>query len=453
MKRHHIIDLIGALFLLTLVVSGCTTGQASATEPREKIVFWHEMTGPAAAQLKQFASTFNASQTKYQVVPEFEGTYNEAVQKILQTHGTSASPAVFQSMDVSTSELYHAKVATPMQHFIDAEHYDINQIADVPRAFYSQGGNQISMPFNTSQPVLYYNASLLKRLGIQAPPKDPSYGDITAVAKQIQAKSKGKINGMTVEEYGWLFEQFMANSNEHMANNDNGRKGVPTAVNFDQPGAKKAMQWIQDNVKNKDIINFGSGSTAETNEMAAFLAGKLGIFMQSSADISSLTAGTKDKLGICYFPHADGQKANGVSIGGASVWISNDKPKAVQQGAWQFVKFLVSAKNQAVWEKVTGYMAINKKAKNEPVLKDLYARSPMVAVPGQQLARTTPNICNSGVFMEDVVQERMLTQTAMQQVYNHGDIDKALKTATDSMNAAIANNNKASGVTKGGTGK
>lgn len=450
MKQHRIIELLGLLLVFVLIVSGCAIGHASATAtaPREKIVFWHEMTGPAADQLKKFATQFNASQKKYQIVPEFEGTYNEAVQKILQTHGTSASPAIFQSMDVSTSELYHAKVATPMQHFIDKDHYNMNQIAAVPRAFYSQGGKQISMPFNTSQPVLYYNASLLKRLGIKAPAKDPSYSDITAVAKQIQAKSKGKVNGMTVEEYGWLFEQFMANSNEHMANNENGRQGVPTAVNFDQPGAKKAMQWIQTNVKNKDIINFGSGSTAETNEMAAFLAGKLGIFMQSSADIGNLTSGMKDKLGICYFPHADGQKANGVSIGGASLWIGNDKSKSVQQGAWEFTKFLVNAKNQAIWEKVTGYMAINRQATKEPILKSLFAKQPMVAVPGEQLARTKPNTANSGIFMEDVVQERTLTQTAMQQVYNNGNIDKALKTATDSMNAAIKNNNKASGLTK-----
>ena len=450
MKQHRFIELLGLLLVLTLIIGGCTVSHASATSTaqREKIIFWHEMTGPAADQLKKFANEFNASQKKYEIVPEFEGTYNEAVQKILQVHGTSASPALFQSMDVSTSELYHAKIATPMQHFIDKDHYNMNQIADVPRAFYSQGGKQISMPFNTSQPVLYYNASLLKRLNIKAPSRNPSYSELTSVAKQIQAKSKGKVNGMTVEEYGWFFEQFMANSNEYIANKKNGRTGIPTAVNFDQSGAKKAMQWIQTNIKNKDIINFGSGPTAETNEMAAFMAGKLGMFMQSSADIGNLTTGMKDKLGICYFPHADGRKANGVSIGGASLWISNDKSNSVQEGAWKFSKFLVNAKNQATWEKVTGYMAINKASHEEPILKKLYAEKPMVAVPGEQLARTRPNTANSGVFMEDIVQERTLTQTVMQQVYNNGNIDAALKSATNSMNVAIKNNNKASGLTK-----
>ncbi len=85
MKQHRIIGLLGLLLVFVLIVSGCAIGHASATAtaPREKIVFWHEMTGPAADQLKKFATQFNASQKKYQIVPEFEGTYNEAVQKNL----------------------------------------------------------------------------------------------------------------------------------------------------------------------------------------------------------------------------------------------------------------------------------------------------------------------------------------------------------------------------------
>lgn len=80
---------------------------------RTKIVFWHEMTGPAKEQLVKFCNEFNKSQDKYTVVPEFEGDYNQVVQKVLNTHGTNTSPALFQSMDISTDtdalqQLYNA---------------------------------------------------------------------------------------------------------------------------------------------------------------------------------------------------------------------------------------------------------------------------------------------------------------------------------------------------------
>ncbi len=428
------------MLLLILPLGACARSEAAS---RTRVVFWHEMTGPGQEQLKQFAKEFNASQSKYRVEPQFEGNYNEAVQKILHTHGTSASPAVFQSMDVSTSQLYHAKVATPMQHFIDADHYDINKISPVARAFYSQKDSQISMPFNTSQPVLYYNASLLKRLGIKAPPVDPSYSDITRVAKAISAKSHGKVKGLTVEEYGWLFEQFMANSNEHLANHEDGRTGIPTKVHLNTPGTQAAMKWVRENIKAGDFIDYGAGSQAESNEIAAFLAGKLGIFTQSSAYISQLLAGTKDELGITYYPHQDGKPRNGVAVGGASLWISNDKPKAVQQGAWKFVKYVMTAKAQAQWQAATGYLALNKDSQTQPILQKLYKQHPSAQVPSQQLATIKANTANSGVFMEGVIQERNLAQTAMAQIYNGTDINKALAVAEKGLNDSVANTNRA----------
>lgn len=438
MKRLWV---LGALLTLLIIpLNACTTSHAAS---KTRVVFWHEMTGPAQDQLNQYVKAFNASQSKYEVVPEFEGNYNEAVQKILHTHGTDASPAVFQSMDVSTSQLYHAKVATPVQQFIDEDHYDVSQISPVARAFYSQGGRQISMPFNTSQPVLYYNASLLKRLGIKSPPVNPSYSDITRVAKAISQKSHGKVKGLTVEAYGWLFEQFLANGDTTMANHDNGRTGFPTSVNLTSKTSRDAMAWVRDNIKAGDFIDFGAGSQAESNEIAAFLAGKLGIFIQSSAYISQLLAGTKDQLGITYYPHADGQTGNGVSIGGASLWISNSQPKSVQRGAWAFIKSVMTPKAQAQWQKATGYLALNRNSQKEPVLKALYAKYPAAQVPSQQLARAKANRANSGIFMEGLIQERAYTQTAMSQIYNGGDIDKALKTAQLSMNQFLANTNRA----------
>lgn len=433
---------LGAILLLALGVSGCVKSKAA---DKTKIVFWNEMTGPGQVQLTKFANEFNASQSKYKVVPEFEGSYNEVVQKINHTHGSNASPALFQSFDISTTQLANSKMTTPVQKFIDRDHYDMSKIMPVAKKFYSKNGVQVSMPFNTSQPVLYYNQSMLKRLGIKNPPKSPSYSDITKLATEITQKSKGKIKGMTVEEYAWLLEEFMANQKERLANNQNGREKTPTKIKLDTPAAKHAMEWVRENIKKKNFINFGSGSSAEANEIAAFLSGKLGVFIQSSAYIGQLTTGMKDKLGITEYPHADGTKSNGVAIGGASMWISNDKPKNVQEGAWQFIKFLMKPENQAKWQQQTGYLALNKDSQKTKILKDLYKKVPAAKVPGEQLAHTKPNSANSGILLEGLIQERVLTQTAMQQIYNGSNIDKSLKTAQDGMNEYIKNNNRANG--------
>lgn len=442
--------LVGSLLVvLAAIIAGWSltshpTAQAQAGN-RTKIVFWHEMTGPAQQKLMSLVQGFNRSQTKYQVVPEFEGNYNEAVQKIINTHGTDASPAVFQSMDISTSQIHHTGYTTPVQKFIDQDHYDVNKIAAGARAFYSNQGKQLSMPFNTSQPVLYYNATLLKKYKITPPPVDPSYSDVTRVATQLMERSHKKVQGMTVEIYGWLFEQFLANAGESLANQQDGHTGTPTAVNFTGPAAVKTMQWIQTNLKKGCFVNYGAGTNAENNETASFLSERLGMFLQSSADIGQLTLGNKDQLGITYYPHPDGQKRNGVAIGGASLWISNDKSQAVQRGGWDFIKYLMTPKSQAEWQVATGYLALNTDSQKQPALQALYQKLPATRVPGEQLRSVKPNNTNSGIFLQGLIQERNLTQTAMEQIYAGGNIEKALMTAQKSMNSYIQNNNRANG--------
>lgn len=419
------------------------TAQAASHAQRTPVVFWHEMGGPSEDALMKIVNRFNSSQENYEVIPEYQGSYDEAIQKILQTHGTKASPAVFQSFDIATAQMIHSGYITPVQKFIDAQNYDVSKISPVARSFYSNKGQQQALPFNTSQPVLYYNATLLKKYHITPPPVSPSYSDITRVAKQLYQRSHHQVKGLTVQVYGWLLEQALINANMPLANHNNGHTGTPTKAALNNPETIRFFKWIKENIKANDFINYGSGASAGTNQIAGFLSNKVGMFIQSSATIGQLTKDNKNKLGITYFPHPDHQKANGVAIGGAALWISNDKPQSVQRGAFEFMKYALKADSQAQWQKDTGYLALNSDAQEQPVLKKLFRDNPEAKVPGEQLASATPNYVNSGVLIEGMQLIRELEQTAMETVYNGGSIDKALKTADHSINTNIANTNRA----------
>lgn len=442
--KNHIVS----VFLIAFITLGALLftsvhRQTSAKAGRIPIVFWHEMGGPAEQALDQMVNKFNKSQNKYEVIPQYQGVYDEAVQKIIQSHGSNASPAVFQSFDISTAQMMHTNYTVPVQKFIDKENYDVSDISPVARSFYSNKGRQLAMPFNTSQPVLYYNASLLKKYNITPPAKSPTYSDVTRVAKQLYQRSNHQVKGMTVEIYGWFLEQALANNKTALVNNGDGHTGNPTKINLNNPTTIKFLEWVRTNIKSGDFVNYGSGASAQNNEVAAFLADKLGIFIQSSAYIGQLTVNNKNRLGISYFPHPDGGKANGVAIGGAALWISNDKPKNVQKGAFEFIKYSLRADSQANWQKATGYLALNSKSQRQSVLKQLYDKQPETKVPGEQLHAAKPNNTNSGILMEGMQLTRQLEQTAMETVYNGGDISSALNTANTAMNANLVQLNKA----------
>ncbi|MBQ0836958.1 ABC transporter substrate-binding protein [Lactiplantibacillus pentosus] len=433
------------VLVLALGAFAYNRSQVQANTGRIKVVFWHEMKGPGQKAIDAYVKAFNQQQSKYEVVAEFEGGYNGVIQKILNTHGTAASPALFQSMDISTSQMYHSGFTTPMQKFIDRDGYDASQIIPGAKAIVMRKDQLLAMPFNASQTALYYNKAVLRKYGITPPPVDPTYDDITRVAKAIHDKSHGEVKGMTMEAYSWLFEQLVANAGVPVANHDNGHTGNATKVDFTSPAAINAMKWVKENIDYGDFMNFGSGGNAAANEAASFLSGHLGIFMQSSAKTGQLYQVLKNDLGVTYFPRPNGQKANGIAVGGAALWIANDKPSAVQDGAWEFTKYLTSPKVQADWQAKTGYLAVNKDAKDEPALKKLFKKSPVLEVSGNQMARTKPNNTNSGVFVDGWVPARTAIQNAMQQIYAGQDIRKSLQTAENTYNQVLESNNRANG--------
>ena len=433
------------VLVLALGAVAYNRSQVQANTGRIKVVFWHEMKGPGQKAIDAYVKAFNQQQSKYEVVAEFEGGYNGVIQKILNTHGTAASPALFQSMDISTSQMYHSGFTTPMQKFIDRDGYDASQIIPGAKAIVMRKDQLLAMPFNASQTALYYNKAVLRKYGITPPPVDPTYDDITRVAKAIHDKSHGEVKGMTMEAYSWLFEQLVANAGVPVANHDNGHTGNATKVDFTSPAAINAMKWVKENIDYGDFMNFGSGGNAAANEAASFLSGHLGIFMKSSAKTGQLYQVLKNDLGVTYFPRPNGQKANGIAVGGAALWIANDKPSAVQDGAWEFTKYLTSPKVQADWQAKTGYLAVNKDAKDEPTLKKLFKKSPVLEVSGNQMARTKPNNTNSGVFVDGWVPARTAIQNAMQQIFAGQDIRKSLQTAENTYNQVLESNNRANG--------
>jgi ABC-type sugar transport system, periplasmic component len=250
---------------------------------------------------------------------------------------------------------------------------------------------------------------------------------------------------MTVQIYGWLLEQSMANAGVSLTNNNDGHTGIPTKATITNPASKEFFEWIRENQKAGDFMDYGSGAMSGTNQTTGFLNGKVGMYIQSSASMSQLNKKNKNKLGITYFPHPDGKKANGVAIGGAAMWISNDKPKDVQRGAFEFIKYTLKPEVQAQWQKDTGYLALNKDSQNTKILKDLYKKHPEAKVPSEQLQTAVPNNFNSGILMEGMQQTRQIEQFAMEEIYNGGDIHRALKNADKKIDDNLTTLNKANG--------
>ena len=125
--------------------------------------------------------------------------------------------------------------------------------------------------------------------------------------------------------------------------------------------------------------------------------------------------------------------------------MSSGKDEAEQNAAWDFMKYLQAPEVQAKWHVGTGYFAINPAAYEEQVVKDAYEEMPQLQVSVQQLQATKPSIATQGALMDMIPEERKIIESALEQVYNGGDVDEAFNNAVEQVNAAIEQSNKARG--------
>ena len=141
------------------------TSEGTETEESDEkvsIEFWHAMSGTGQESLDKIVKGFNDSQDKYEVVAEFQGTYEESLTKLRSVGGTKDAPAITQVFEVGTKYMIDSGYIEPMQKFIDKDNYDLSQLEENILNYYTVDGELYSMPFNSSTPVMVYNKDAFK---------------------------------------------------------------------------------------------------------------------------------------------------------------------------------------------------------------------------------------------------------------------------------------------------
>ena len=95
------------------------------------------------------------------IVPEYKGQYTETMTAALFAIRTGAHPAIVQVNEVATATMMAAKGATyPVYQLMREQGAAFDPSAYLPAVagYYTDAaGNMLSLPFNASTPILYYN--------------------------------------------------------------------------------------------------------------------------------------------------------------------------------------------------------------------------------------------------------------------------------------------------------
>ncbi len=433
MKKHEIQRAGSRGRLRTLMAAVVLAGSAQAAHAATEIQFWHAMESELGQRVNEIAQQFNASQSEYKIVPVFKGTYDQTLAAGIAAYRSGDAPAILQVYEVGTATMMNAKKAVlPVYDVMKTAGVPLDEKGFVPTiaSYYSDAktGHLVSMPFNSSTPVLYYNRDAFKKAGLpDAPPK--TWPEVAAAAAKL--KASGMSCGFTTGWQGWIqIENYSAWHGAPIATRNNGFDGLDAQLEINKPLQVAHIAFLQDMAKQGTFTYVGRKDEAN----AKFYSGDCGIMMGSSGALANVQQYAKFKFGtgmMPYDPSVKGAPQNAI-IGGASLWVLGGKNPEVYKGVAKFLAYLSSPAVAAKWHQDTGYLPVTKAAYELTQQQGFYASHPGADTATKQMLNKPPLPWTKGLRLGNMPQIRTVVDEELEQVWTGA---KTPQQALDSANS------------------
>ncbi len=336
-----------------------------------KVDFWHSMDGPAGRIIKAFAEEFNQSQSDYVVEPRYVGDYRESETRLIAALRTKTQPVLYQAEIAFFPRLVAEGQVEALEPYLDLAESEIEDFYPAVWAYGVMQGRRFGLPFNTSTPVLFFNASAFKAKGLKAP---RNWAEFEAAAQKLSDRRR---KGYIAVLESWTFESMVTSRGGSLVTPD----GKP---NFNSKEAVSALAMLHRMAKKRTLIprrlaeaQFALLDFVRTKGLMVFAS----IANWPAAENYSFAF----DLGVAPVPREKGGK---VPMGGAQLVVLKGHDPAQVKGAIAFWKFLMRPENIARWVEASYYVPVKKSAVK--YLEQFYAENPYRKAAFEQLAYAVP---------------------------------------------------------------
>jgi sn-glycerol 3-phosphate transport system substrate-binding protein len=434
-KNGHIVN--SHFRFARLAAAAVAVTISSQAQAATDIQWWHAMSGELGRQLEKLAADFNASQSDYRIVPSYKGNYTETVTASIFAFRSRSQPAIVQVNEIATATMMAARGAIyPVFDLMRDESEAFSPAAYLPAVtgYYSDvSGNMLSFPFNASTPILYYNKDQFRAAGLDPEVAPKTWPEVGLAAKRLRAA--GMPCGLTTSWPSWInVENFSAFHNLPISTKGNGFGGLDAELTFNNPVMVRHIAQLAEWQASKVFDYSGRATSAEPR----FQKGECGIFLGSSATRADIKANSKFEVGygmLPYWPDVAGAPQNTI-IGGATLWVLRDRPRAEYKGVAKFFGFLSKPEIQAAWHQNTGYLPITRAAFDLTRAQGFYDRNPGAAISIEQMTAKTPTENSRGVRLGSFVLIRDVIDDELEQAFS------GKKSAQGALDSAVERGNR-----------
>jgi sn-glycerol 3-phosphate transport system substrate-binding protein len=365
-------------------------GLAGQAHAETEIQWWHAMGGALGEWVGDLAKGFNDSQKEYKVVPTFKGSYPETLTAGIAAFRAGNAPDILQVFEVGTATMMASKGAiVPVGKVMKDSGLKFDQSAYVPAVagyYTAPNGEMLSMPFNSSTTIFYWNKDAFKAAGLDPNKPPTTWPEVTLAAAKL--KASGHKCPFTTSWISWTqLESFSAWHNVEFATKGNGMRGLDARLVFNGPLQVRHIQDLENMAKQGLFVYQGRDNKAD----ATFPSGECAMITASAGLLGAIKKNAKFEFGVGtlpYYPDVAGAPQNTV-IGGASLWVMAGKSPEHYKAVAAFFNYLSSPEVQSASHKRTGYLPITLAAFKLTEQSGFYKQNPGADVAVNQMIRKT----------------------------------------------------------------
>ena len=412
-----------------------------------QITFWHAFGGGRTAFIQRMVEDFNYTHPGIEVKAEYKGSYRDTLNAAILAARQGAAPHIVQIFEVGSQLALDSGIFVPIEDYVPAElKFQLDDYIKPVANYYRIKGKFNSIPWNSSNPILYYNKDIFKKAGLDPnnPPK--TFSEVTKACEKIIA-SKAAPKCITWPLHSWFVEQWVAEQGALLANNENGRAARATDVYINSEAMKRIMKWWK-GLYDKGYYAYTGKPEDWDGANQLFVSQQAAMEITSTSDVTFHQNAAYENgytLGTGFLPVPDGIERNGTVVGGASLWLTKGHSPEEMKAAMTFLLWFTNTENMVRWHKGTGYFPVLNTSVKVLEWQHWFERNPAYKAAFDQLLQSKANRATQGALIGPFPEIRTIIENMIQAVFQGKPIDQALKEADAQADKALREYNAAVG--------
>jgi sn-glycerol 3-phosphate transport system substrate-binding protein len=396
------------------------TGSAAANTGGTVVEFWHAMGGEKALLLEELVREFESQTEGISLALRSKGSYRGTLDATLNAAENGDPPAIAQIFEIGTTRARDSGYFKPVEELLPKAHID--SLLDPVTNYYRFDGTLHSLPFNASNPVMAYNRDAFRQAGLDPDSPPETLAAVRSAAEQL-VDGSGVDAGITFANYSWFVEQWFAEADQLLVDQNNGRAGSPAESHLDGAFAHDLFEWWQG--LEADGLYHDPGIEARGAARTHFSEGKSAMLIGSTSSLNSIEGGADFDVGTGRFPVLNDR--TGVLVGGASLWVGDGGSEAVHDAVGEFLTWLTEPAQQRRWHQETGYFPVHADAIPQLRSADWFEQNPHYRTAFDQLMQTRDTTATRGAQIGPFDTVRTIIEDAADSMDGPDSVPSALE--------------------------